>query len=185
MDVVGLSFGGMLAQHLALQHPALVRTLALLDTSPRFGMDGVTTREEWLATRVDPLRERRTPAEQVERVVAGLVGRSCPAAVREVAAASMRAVPGASLAAACRALVDHDTCDRLHAVHAPTLVLVGAEDTETPVDYSAAIAQRIPGARLVVLPETGHLSNLESPDAVNAELRSHWSAALESNRELS
>ena len=48
-DVVGLSFGGMVAQHLALDHPRAVRTLALLDTSPAFGFDGVTTREEWLA----------------------------------------------------------------------------------------------------------------------------------------
>lgn len=185
VDVVGLSFGGMVAQHLALNHPDLVRTLALLDTSPRFGMDGVTTREDWLATRVEPLRDPQSPsgtaerAAQLDQVVAGLVGAACPAPVRDLVVASMSAVPGASLAASCRALVDHDTRDRLAEIQAPTLVLVGAEDTETPPDYSAAIAERIPGARMVVLPGTGHLSNLESPEAVDAELRHHWLTSQE------
>jgi 3-oxoadipate enol-lactonase len=171
-DVVGLSFGGMVAQHLALGHPEAVRTLALLDTSPAFGFDGVSTPEQWLATRVSPAPDASPP--DTDRIIAGIVGPDCPGEVRDAAAAIMREVPAATLAAACRALVGHDTRDRLHQVTAPTLVMVGAEDTETPQSYARAIAERIPGARLVVVPGAGHLVNVEAPEAVNEELRRLW-----------
>ncbi|WP_158607701.1 alpha/beta fold hydrolase [Flexivirga caeni] len=171
VDVVGLSFGGMVAQHLTLDYPQLVRTLALLDTSPAFGLDGVTTKEDWMASRVTPLHEACTASE---RIVAGLVGKDCPAEVRQVMVDSMRSVPAESLAAACRALVDHDTRDRLHQILVPTVVMVGSEDTETPPSYAREIASHIPEARLVEVPEAGHLLNLEDPERVNAELRSLW-----------
>lgn len=171
-DVVGLSFGGMVAQHLAIDHPGAVRTLALLDTSPAFGFDGVTIPEEWLATRVNVSTDG--VATDTDRVIASLVGPECPAAVRDAAAAIMREIPPATLAASCRALVAHDTRDRLHEVAAPALVMVGAEDTETPLCYAQAIAERIPGARLVVVPGAGHLVNVEAPGLVNEELRRLW-----------
>lgn len=173
-DVTGLSFGGMVAQHLALDHPEAVRTLALLDTSPAFGLDGVTTPEDWLASRLGPAPAAGAQAANADRVIAGIVGPDCDPRVREEAAAAMRAVPPATLAAACRALVRHDTRDRLHRITAPTLVLVGEQDTETPVAYARAIADRVPGARLVVVPGAGHLLNVEAPATVNDELRRHW-----------
>ncbi|HET7530050.1 MAG TPA: alpha/beta fold hydrolase, partial [Mycobacteriales bacterium] len=61
--------------------------------------------------------------------------------------------------------------DTLRAVAVPTLVLVGEEDGLTPPAESEAIAEAVPGARLVVLPRAGHLSALEDPDAFNAEVR--------------
>jgi pimeloyl-ACP methyl ester carboxylesterase len=176
-DVVGLSFGGMVAQRLALNHPGAVRTLALLDTSPAFGFDGVTTPEEWLATRVNPSPD--APSPDTDLIIAGIVGPHCPAEVRDAAAAIMREVPPATLAASCRALVAHDTRDLLHRVAARTLVMVGAQDTETPETYARAIADRIPGARLVVIPDAGHLANVEAPEAVNEELRQLWLSGTE------
>lgn len=173
-DVVGLSFGGMVAQHLALDHPELVRTLALLDTSPAFGLDGVTTAESWLASRIRPPDDDTDPVARAERIVDGLVGAHCTDEARTRAVASIAAVPPEALAASCRALVDHDTRDRLHQITAPTLVVVGDEDTETPPSYAQAIADGIPGARLVMVPGAGHLVNLEAPAAVNDALRGHW-----------
>lgn len=174
VDVVGLSFGGMVAQHLALDHPHLVRSLALLDTSPAFGLDGVTTPESWLASRVRAIRDPDPAAPGIAEVVDGLVGAQAGAEVRRAMVDSMRAVPADTLEAACRALVEHDTRSRLPGIACPTLVLVGAEDTETPPSYAAAIADRIPGAELVVVPDSGHLLNLEQPAVVNARLRRHW-----------
>jgi 3-oxoadipate enol-lactonase len=174
VDLIGLSFGGMVSQHLTLDHPELVRSLTLLDTSPAFGLDGVTTPESWLASRIDAIRDPDPNAPSIEAVVSGLVGAGASAEVRRTMVESMRAVPPATLEAACTALIGHDTRARLHEIAVPTLVMVGAEDTETPPSYAEAIASRIPGAELLVVPGSGHLLNLERPDAVNDRLRAHW-----------
>jgi 3-oxoadipate enol-lactonase len=53
----------------------------------------------------------------------------------------------------------------------PTLVLVGAEDRITPPDGARVMADRIPGAHLVVVPGAGHLTPLEAPEATTTEVR--------------
>ena len=58
----------------------------------------------------------------------------------------------------------------LSAIRCPTLVLVGDADAATPPDMSREIAGGIPGARLVIVTQCGHLSTLEQPQAVNAAL---------------
>ena len=58
----------------------------------------------------------------------------------------------------------------LPSIQVPTLVVHGAEDAIVPVAEAEAFAAVIPGARFVVLPGAGHLSNLESPVAFNREI---------------
>ena len=71
-------------------------------------------------------------------------------------------------------ITSHDTRAILPTITAPTLVVVGADDDETPPSYAQAIADLIPGARLVVIPGAGHLLNLEAPEALNAAIADHW-----------
>jgi len=59
----------------------------------------------------------------------------------------------------------------LASIRCPTLVLVGREDALTPVELSQEIANGIPGARLEIVPDCGHLATLEQPDAVNRAMR--------------
>jgi len=56
---------------------------------------------------------------------------------------------------------------RAGAIAKPTLVLVGNQDLVTPPELSSDLADRIPGARMQVIENAGHLSNLEQPDAFN------------------
>ena len=58
----------------------------------------------------------------------------------------------------------------LAGIRCPTMVLVGDGDRLTPPDLSQEICAAIPGARLVVIPDCGHLSTVEQPVAVNAAL---------------
>ena len=63
-----------------------------------------------------------------------------------------------------------DSRPTLAAIKCPTLVLVGDSDEATPPDLAREMAAAIPGANLVVVPECGHLSTIERPQAVNKAL---------------
>jgi pimeloyl-ACP methyl ester carboxylesterase len=65
-----------------------------------------------------------------------------------------------------------DSTDLLSRITCPTLVIVGEDDQATPIAESQYIAQRIPGATFVTIPQAGHLSNFEEPAAFNQALKS-------------
>jgi pimeloyl-ACP methyl ester carboxylesterase len=65
-----------------------------------------------------------------------------------------------------------DSTDLLPTITCPTLVIVGEDDQATPVAESQYIAQRIPGATFVTIPQAGHLSNFEQPTAFTQALKS-------------
>ena len=65
-----------------------------------------------------------------------------------------------------------DSTDLLPTITCPTLVIVGEDDQATPVPESQYIAQGIPGATLVTIPQAGHLSNVEQPATFNQALKS-------------
>ena len=63
-----------------------------------------------------------------------------------------------------------DSLPLLASIRCPTLVLVGDGDVATPPELNQEIAVGIPGAKLTVVPDSGHLTTIEQPDAVNAAL---------------
>ena len=70
-----------------------------------------------------------------------------------------------------------DSRPGLGAIACPTLVVVGADDSLTPPDRAAEMAAAIPGARQIVVPNCGHLSTLEQPQAITDALVTFFSAA--------
>jgi pimeloyl-ACP methyl ester carboxylesterase len=56
-------------------------------------------------------------------------------------------------------------------IHVPTLIIVGEDDVVTPPKLSQAMHAAIPGSTLVVIPQAGHLANIEQPAAFNAAVR--------------
>ncbi len=170
--VVGMSMGGMVALQLALRHPACVRSLSLVDTSPAFGLDG-TDSEEWKAARLAPLLAGAEVADFAEPVLRGVMAPDPDPSVVAAAAASMLRVPRAGLMQAIAALPDHDLRARLGEIAAPTLVVVGELDEETPPAYAEALAASISGARLEVILGAGHMTPFEAPAALSRLLRDH------------
>jgi 3-oxoadipate enol-lactonase len=174
--LVGLSLGGMIAMHTAVRHRARVRSLALLDTSPAFGLDG-TDPAVWRQERRALLDDGSTPADLAEPWLRSVMAPDVSAAVVAAAVASMERIPAAGLRAALECLPDHDVRADLGRIGVPTLVLVGERDVETPPAYARALADGIAGARLAVVPGAGHIVNLEAAPAVNTLLRAHLDEA--------
>jgi pimeloyl-ACP methyl ester carboxylesterase len=75
----------------------------------------------------------------------------------------------------------HDKLAALNVLHdVETLVLGGEQDRMTPADHSREIAEALPGARLAILPEAGHMVMLEHHDVVTDQLRDLVERALRS-----
>ncbi len=168
--VVGLSLGGMIAMELALAHPDLVRSLVLLDSSPMFGLDGGSDAGEFVASVRQPLTEGTSVAELCRVILKDLVGSGFEGDAFEAGLAAMARATPEGLVQAATLIGNHNALGRLENITAPTLVMAGAQDTATPPAYSKVIAERIPGAILDEIPESGHLSNLENPEFVNTRI---------------
>jgi 3-oxoadipate enol-lactonase len=166
--VVGLSMGGMVALHLALAEPALTRSLVLCDTSPAFGFDGSTTADAWVEARLAPIRRGETPAS----IAAGAIGSiMAPGATAvEEATEAMARIDPEAFEGAVRCLPSHDVRDRLTEIAAPTLVVVGELDRETPPTFARHLADHIPASRYVEIAGAGHISNLERPVQFNTAM---------------
>lgn len=166
--LVGHSIGGMIAQTFIARRPERVTHLVLSATSAAFGNPDGAFQRDFVRTRLGPLDAGRTMAELAAAFVPGLVGSRAPAEALRAATATMARVAPATYRAAMEALVRFDTRAHLGRIRAPTLLIAGAEDRAAPPQVMERMAQRISGARFVCLEGTGHLGNLEQPDAFNA-----------------
>ena len=168
--LIGLSMGGYIAMEIMRQASSHVSRLALLDTSARADTPEQTERRETLIkiarkghfdrivpllhpTLVHPDRVEDSNLRSATEEMARDTG--AEAFLRQQAAIISRPDSRASLAEV--------TC--------PTLVLVGDEDALTPPERAREMHEIVAGSRLEVVPDCGHLSTLERPEAVNAALR--------------
>jgi 3-oxoadipate enol-lactonase len=173
VHLVGISFGGMIAQYVAARNPEVVSSLTLLSTGPKFGLDG-TDPAEWRAARLGPLDAGMEPADFADRVLGALAGPSIsPEAFVEQRAAMAR-VTGAALRKSIDCLITHDSRAILKSIRVPTMCVVGDLDDETPVAYSQALFDAIPDAELVEIGGAGHLLNAEFPEELNFLLEDHF-----------
>ncbi|MGB7970736.1 MAG: alpha/beta fold hydrolase [Candidatus Deferrimicrobiaceae bacterium] len=169
MHVLGVSLGGMVAQEVALRHSHRVRKLVLGCTSPG-GEGSVRPAPEVLKMFVRA--PGGDPEEEIRRVLPFLYSerylRDYPEEIEEFVRrrlADRVCVEGhaAQLAAA----VSHSAWDRLAAIGAPTLVIAGDGDRVVPTENSRRIAERIPGAKLVILPGAPHRLFAENAEDFN------------------
>ena len=174
---VGLSVGGMILQHLAARHPDLTRSIAILGSSPKFGFSGDSSGAEFLSWVQEGLNAG-PQARFSENMIRAIVGPKADEAAIQMAMAAMNTATREGLEFAARLIAQHDALDLLPKITCPTLVMAGAQDAETPPAYAIAIADRIAGANLSIIPSAGHISNLEAADAVTARLRTFLSHSL-------
>ena len=158
---VGLSMGGMVGQGLAVRHPELLRGLVLANTSSQYPE---TARAMW-AQRIATVEAQGLSAIAdmvMERYFTAAFRAANPDAVAAFRRGLLRTDP-AGYVGCCHAVANVDWLDALQQVKCPTLIIAGAQDVGAPVAMSQAMAERIPGAQLVVLDAASHLSVAEQP----------------------
>lgn len=170
---VGLSLGGMTGMRLAARAPQRVDRLALLCTGA-----AMPPASNW-TTRAATVRSQGTGA-----VAQAVVGRWFTEAFRDahpdlVAAheAMVARTPAEGYAGCCEVIAEMDLTADLPQIGARTLVLAGAQDPAAPPDMMGVLAEGIPDAELLVVPQAAHLANVEQGVTVTEALVKHLTAA--------
>ena len=169
--LAGLSMGGYIAYEIVRQAPERVERLALLDTGFRADTPELTAaRRDLIAAAEAGGGARRAQELLMPRLIhkARLSDTPLVDTVLQMAVdIGLEAFKRQEEAIIGRP----DSSSLLPNIRYPTLALVGEQDALTPVEQHREIAAAIPGAKLVIVPDCGHLSALERPEAVSRAMR--------------
>jgi pimeloyl-ACP methyl ester carboxylesterase len=168
--ILGLSWGGLLAQEFYRRHAARVQSLVLADTYAG-----------WKGSLPEPIPQDRLaaclrdaslpPSDFVPRYLPGMFSASPPQEVRDELANIMSDFHPIGFRLMATALAYADTRDLLPTIRVPTLLIWGDADARSPLTVAHQLHDAIPGSRLATLPGAGHISNLEQPAQFDAEVR--------------
>lgn len=167
--LVGLSMGGYVAFEIMRQAASRVAKLALLDTGARGEAPERTEQRKPLIA----LAKSGRFAEILELQYPTLVHRSRhgDAALKQIVRTMAEETGAAAFLRQQQAIIGRpDSRPGLPGIACRTFVIVGEGDEATPPELSREIAAGIPGSRLVMIPNSGHLSTLEQPQAVTKVL---------------
>ena len=174
----GLSIGGMIALRAALTAPERVSALVLADTSAATepALPVLRYRAMGMGTRVAGLDLF------LNRIMTLMLGSTTRRGNPELVAEWRRRIGGVhvpSILNLMKPLFGRDSVlERLDEIRVPSLVLVGEEDRAQPPARSREIANGLPNAELVVVPEAGHLAAVEQPEVVSETMRDFLVGAL-------
>lgn len=164
----GLSMGGYVAMELLRRAPERVSALVLADT--KLSADTPEGRAGRLRTAETV--ETDGTAALAETMLPALLGATTlerRAAVAGRVRGLVTAAPAAAVAWASRAMAERpDSTEVLRATDVPALVVVGDQDALSPVEQAQEMVDALPHGRLVVLPDAGHLTAVEDPEAFAA-----------------
>ncbi len=169
---IGLSMGGVFGLHAALRYPGIFTSMVLADTSSRLSAEGIAAfkdrvskvRADGMEVMVDPTLKRWFKDSF----------RAKEATLMTRVAEWIRTTPAEGYVGTSAAIPTIDVTERLGEIKVPVLVIVGADDIAMPPSMAKILAEGLPDARLIVIPDAGHLSNLEQPEAFNAALEAFY-----------
>lgn len=167
--VMGISLGGLVAQHFAATQPSMVDKLVLLDTTPRYTDEA---RANW-SVRAAAAR-RDGPASLLPMILkiwfTDAFVATNPAPVHLVRD-TFAACSGEGYALACEALGAANLLSVTPRIIAPTLVICGADESQAFRDAATWLHANVAGSRLEFIPSAAHASMLEQPVRIEALLR--------------
>lgn len=168
LHLVGISMGGAIAQQMALDFPDLVHSLVLVNTFSRlwpkqisgwiyfgrrffkFTFLGLHDQADLVASRLFP-----DPGQEYLRRLM----------VEQIMQADQKIYRKAMIA-----LGRFNSTQRLDKITKPTLIISGNKDSTIPISNQNVLAQRIPGARQIIIPGAGHAVIVDQPESFNSAL---------------
>ena len=166
----GHSLGGMTAQEFYAAFPERVAGLVLSATSPAFGKPDGDFQKEFLRQRFEPFDKSMSMAEFAEQFAVKLLGPSPDENALDEIIEVMSTVSVDAYRMAMNTIVSFDQRENLPNIKVPTLLIAGETDTNAPARMMARMAEHIPNAQYVELPETGHMGPIENSSAFNRQL---------------
>jgi len=174
--VLGLSWGGLLAQEFYRRHAERVLSLVLADTYAG-----------WKGSLPEPMPQERLaaclqdaslpPSDFVLKYLSGMFS-ECPSQeIQEQLAMIMAEFHPLGFRLMATALAQADTRDLLPSIRVPTLLIWGDADKRSPMSVAYQMRDAMPAARLAVISGAGHVSNLEAPTQFNAEVLAFYAAS--------
>jgi len=167
--VAGLSFGGALALELYRRHSAIPMTLILASAYAGWaGSLPADVAQQRLQQAL--VLAKLSPDEFVGRLLPTMFSEATAPEVVDAFGASMLAFHPAGFRAMARASAE-DLREVLAHINVPTLLVYGDSDVRAPLTVAEDLHAAISGSTLVVLPDTGHLCNIEAPEEFNTAVR--------------
>lgn len=166
--VVGLSLGGLTAMEAALRKAPVLASIVACDCRADMPAEAARGIEE----RNRLIREQGTQAiadAMVQRWFTPATLAANPAYLDRVRA-MLRATSVEGFTGCAEAIKESDLRGRIKSIRLPALFVVGTEDAALPVPLMAEMQSEVPGAEMATIPDAGHLSNMERPEAFNAAL---------------
>jgi pimeloyl-ACP methyl ester carboxylesterase len=168
--VLGLSWGGILAQEFYRLHAERILSLVLADTYA--GWRGSLPEAVWKERLSACLQDAGGLVEAlVARFVLGVFTDAAPQQLRDEFSAIAAEFHPVGFRLMSLSSAEIDTRGLLPSIDVPTLLLWGDDDRRSPLGVAEQFHAAIPGAELAIIPNAGHLSNMEQPDVFNEHVR--------------
>lgn len=162
---VGISLGGMIGQYVASEHPHRLKSLILCDTSPDMPEETQPFWQEKIDTAI---------SKGLEALLPGTLQGWFTSSYLEKKTSELDSIRKQFLATSIDgylgciwAIRRLHYIERLKAIQAPTLIVVGRQDLGTPVEISEMMHGMIPQSKLVIIDDAAHLSSINQPEKFN------------------
>jgi pimeloyl-ACP methyl ester carboxylesterase len=179
--VAGLSFGGGLALELFRQHPGIARSLVLVSAYAGWG-GSLPQQEVWERLELTRRNTELPPSQWVPALIKTLLPEGSGAELSDELASMLADFHPAATRTSLQAFAEADLSDMLADVDVPTLLLYGELDVRAPREVREPIHDGITRSRLVVIPEVGHMVDMQAAERCNAEIREFLHQVEQSQR---
>jgi pimeloyl-ACP methyl ester carboxylesterase len=176
-QILGLSWGGLLAQEFYHRYPARVLSLILADTYA--GWTGSLSDSIAKVRLQNCIRDSQLPpSEFVPKYLPGMFGDSVRPETKEVLSRIMSGTHPKGFRLMATALAVADTRSLLPVIKVPVLLIWGESDKRSPINVAHQMQDSIPGAKIEIISGAGHVSNMEQPEQFNEIVKDFCSTVL-------